>query len=79
LSEFTSFLFDIHGQHEHQALLKLESHRLYLDRFAGLTREVAAFAASFMALSEKKKALRPRLLLSRDGETKNRAAPVRYR
>jgi DNA repair protein RecN (Recombination protein N) len=70
LSEFTSFLFDIHGQHEHQALLKLESHRLYLDRFAGIDEEVAAFAASFMALSEKKKALQSAVAAEQGREQK---------
>lgn len=57
LAEFTSFLFDIHGQHEHQALMKVETHRLYLDRFAGIEEEVRVFTSSFMDLSDKKKAL----------------------
>jgi DNA repair protein RecN (Recombination protein N) len=35
LSELTSMLFDIHGQHEHQSLLKAGSHRALLDRFGG--------------------------------------------
>lgn len=56
LVEFTSLLFDIHGQHEHQALLKAESHRKYLDRFAGIENEVAEFTARFQALAESKKA-----------------------
>ncbi len=56
LAEFTALLFDIHGQHEHQALLKAESHRKYLDRFAGIESEVAEFTARFQALAEKKKA-----------------------
>jgi len=57
LAEFSSFLFDIHGQHEHQALLKPESHRLYLDRFAGIEDEVASFTAAFFSLAEKRKSL----------------------
>lgn len=56
LSDFTSFLFDIHGQHEHQALMKVESHRQYVDRFAGIEDEVAAFTSLFLEVSEKKKA-----------------------
>ncbi|WP_304224946.1 DNA repair protein RecN [Gracilinema caldarium] len=57
LQEFTSFLFDIHGQHEHQSLLKKENHRRYLDRFAGIEDQVQAFTGVFMELSEKRKEL----------------------
>jgi DNA repair protein RecN (Recombination protein N) len=56
LAEFTSLLFDIHGQHEHQALLRPESHRRYLDRFAGIEAEVVDFGTLFAELTEKKKA-----------------------
>ena len=35
LNLLTSFLFDMHGQHEHQSLLSLEKHRKVLDRFGG--------------------------------------------
>ncbi|AEJ19941.1 DNA repair protein RecN [Gracilinema caldarium] len=55
LLELTAYLFDIHGQHEHQALLKKENHRRYLDRFAGIEEEVQAFTALFFKLSEKRK------------------------
>lgn len=57
LQEFTSLLFDIHGQHEHQALLRRDSHRRYLDRFAGIEEEVAEFNRLFLELSEKRKAM----------------------
>lgn len=57
LQELTSFLFDIHGQHEHQSLLKKENHRRYLDRFAGIEDQVQAFTGVFMELSEKRKEL----------------------
>ena len=33
LAEFTSFLVDIHGQHDHQSLLKVEEHRRFLDAY----------------------------------------------
>jgi DNA repair protein RecN (Recombination protein N) len=42
LREFGQFLVDIHGQHEHQRLLKKEHHRVLLDEFgnhADLTEE----------------------------------------
>jgi len=57
LIELTSYLFDIHGQHEHQALLKKENHRRYLDRFAGIEEEVQEFTRLFLELSEKRKEL----------------------
>ena len=39
LKEFSTLLFDLHGQHEHQSLLKVENHRMLLDRF-GNTEEL---------------------------------------
>ncbi len=32
LQEFSSLLFDVHGQHEHQSLLDVENHRRLVDR-----------------------------------------------
>ncbi len=40
LHDFSSLLFDLHGQHEHQSLLDLENHRRLVDRWAG-TEELA--------------------------------------
>jgi DNA repair protein RecN (Recombination protein N) len=40
LHDFSSLLFDLHGQHEHQSLLDLENHRKLVDRWAG-TEELA--------------------------------------
>lgn len=45
LREVSSWLVDIHGQHEHQALLKSENHLSFLDAFAGKE----AFSAKSMA------------------------------
>ena len=45
LAELTGFLFDYHGQHEHQSLLKVENHRKLLDRYGDaeeLAQDVAA-------------------------------------
>lgn len=36
LKEIGTLLIDIHGQHQHQSLLKQETHIDYLDRFGGL-------------------------------------------
>jgi DNA repair protein RecN (Recombination protein N) len=56
LAEFTSFLVDIHGQHDHQSLLKVDEHRRFLDSYAGLEAEVAAFTAQYVSLAAKRKA-----------------------
>ncbi len=55
LAEFTSFLVDIHGQHDHQSLLKVEEHRRFLDAYAGLTDDVRAFTALYADLAAKRK------------------------
>lgn len=55
LAEFTSFLVDIHGQHDHQSLLKVDEHRRFLDAYAGIEDEVTAFTAQYSALAAKRK------------------------
>ncbi|MDR0597907.1 MAG: DNA repair protein RecN [Treponema sp.] len=57
LEQFMGLLFDLHGQHSHESLLRKESHRIYLDRFAGLEEEALRFNALFMGLAEKRRAL----------------------
>jgi DNA repair protein RecN (Recombination protein N) len=57
LAEFMGFLFDLHGQHSHESLLRKETHRTYLDRFSGLEDEAAAFNRVFLELAEKRKTL----------------------
>jgi DNA repair protein RecN (Recombination protein N) len=70
LEEFMALLFDLHGQHNHESLLRKESHRKYLDRFAGLEDETAGFNRVFLELAEKKKALEVSLSSDRDRETR---------
>lgn len=57
LSDFSSFLIDIHGQHEHQSLMKVSEHRKFLDSRAGITDEVSAFTALYNSLVEKRSLL----------------------
>ncbi len=57
LAQFSSFLIDIHGQHEHQSLMKVGEHRKYLDSYAGLTERVKSFTSLFNNLVEKRKTL----------------------
>ena len=54
LAEFTSYLVDIHGQHEHQSLMYPSSHRVFLDSYAGLTEQVASFSRLYAELVEKR-------------------------
>ncbi|HMK61245.1 MAG TPA: DNA repair protein RecN [Dissulfurispiraceae bacterium] len=42
-----SELVDIHGQHEHQSLLKKESHLSFVDTFGGLAEDAAALQAFY--------------------------------
>ena len=57
LSQFSSFLVDIHGQHEHQSLMKVSEHRKFLDARAGIENEVANFTKMYALLVEKRKQL----------------------
>lgn len=57
LAEFSSFLVDIHGQHEHQSLMRVPEHRKFLDARAGILPEVSAFTVLYMELVEKRRLL----------------------
>lgn len=57
LQEFSSFLVDIHGQHQHQSLMKVSEHRKFLDARAGITGEVNEFTKIYSDLVEKRKLL----------------------
>ncbi|MDR1955558.1 MAG: DNA repair protein RecN [Treponema sp.] len=70
LAEVMALLFDLHGQHTHESLLKKETHRRYLDRFAGLEEAAAGFNRVFLALADKKKALDRAAGLARDREVR---------
>lgn len=59
LAEKLGPLVDLHGQHDHQALLHPSNHRDYLDRFIGAEaqRALAEYQAAFAAASEARTAL----------------------
>lgn len=57
LAQISSFLVDIHGQHEHQSLMKVSEHRKFLDARAGIENEVANFTKMYALLVEKRKQL----------------------
>jgi len=68
LSEFMGLLIDLHGQHNHESLLRRESHRRFLDRFAGIENEVRSFSSLFLELTEKRKTLENSLKSDRERE-----------
>jgi DNA repair protein RecN (Recombination protein N) len=68
LTEFTGLLFDLHGQHNHESLLRKDSHRRYLDSFAGIENEVKAFSALFLELTDKRKTMEASLKSERERE-----------
>ena len=57
LAQFSSFLVDIHGQHEHQSLMKVSEHRKFLDARAGIVSEVEEFTKKYALLVSKRKQL----------------------
>ncbi|MCI5607636.1 MAG: DNA repair protein RecN [Spirochaetia bacterium] len=57
LAQFSSFLVDIHGQHEHQSLMKVSEHRKFLDARCGIVDEVHEFTQLYASLVEKRKSL----------------------
>jgi len=64
LAQFSSFLVDIHGQHEHQSLMKVSEHRKFLDSRAGITNEVSDFTKYYASLVSKRKELAEYMLSS---------------
>ncbi|MCL2443619.1 MAG: DNA repair protein RecN [Treponema sp.] len=68
LIEFMGLLFDLHGQHNHESLLRKDSHRVFLDRFAGIENEVKEFSRTFLELTEKRKTMESSLKSERERE-----------
>ncbi len=57
LAEFTASLIDIHGQHEHQSLMRIAEHRRFLDSYAGIDSQVLEFTGLYAKLVEKRQLL----------------------
>jgi DNA repair protein RecN (Recombination protein N) len=70
LTEFMAELFDLHGQHSHESLLRGENHRKYLDGFAGLENDALELNRVFLELAEKKKTLETQIHSEKDRQTK---------
>lgn len=58
LRRLGDLLVDLHGQHEHQLLLRAESQTDFYDAWAGLTEERASLAREREAVLEERRALR---------------------
>lgn len=69
LREVGEHLIDLHGQHEHQSLLRTERHLEWLDQFAGeaVSGEKAEYAAQFKRYQETSKERRELEEKSRQG------------
>ena len=52
LKELSEMLLDIHSQHEHQSLLKKETHRRLLDEYGGLTEVVGDLGERYRRMSD---------------------------
>ncbi len=52
LKEIGDALVDLHGQHEHQSLLRPETHIDFLDDFGGYEKEIAAYQQVYRTLAE---------------------------
>jgi DNA repair protein RecN (Recombination protein N) len=70
LADAMAYLFDLHGQHAHESLLRKEAHRKYLDRFAGLEEDAGEFNRTFLELAEQKNALETSLHNERDRDAR---------
>lgn len=70
LAELTSFFVDIHGQHEHQSLMRVPEHRRFLDAYAGITDEVAEVSKLYTKLVQKRETLEQ--LNTSDSEKQNK-------
>lgn len=52
IKEIGNLLVDLHGQHEHQSLLRTETHIEFVDQFAGLENELAGYKSKFKELNK---------------------------
>ncbi|WP_187759810.1 DNA repair protein RecN [Thiospirochaeta perfilievii] len=52
LEEFSSLLFDMHGQHEHQSLFSKVNHRKLLDKYGGLNDDVLSLYNKFQEITK---------------------------
>ncbi|MFG1488049.1 DNA repair protein RecN [Oceanospirillum sp. HFRX-1_2] len=76
LKQLGSHLIDIHGQHEHQSLLRKETHLVLLDEFGHLTQDVERQRVIYKEWQQVRKQLE--LLKTQDSEQQARLELLRY-
>ncbi len=76
LRDLGDLLIDLHGQHEHQALMRKDAQRVLLDAYAGAQAEARALADAVGALQSARTRLRT--LQEAADQRKARASLVRY-
>ncbi|SIS44772.1 DNA repair protein RecN [Neptunomonas antarctica] len=76
LKEFGEYLIAIHGQHEHQRLLKKEHHRELLDQFANQTTQAQQIKSLYQHWQKKQKHLE--LLLNQGDEHQAKVQLLSY-
>lgn len=70
LKSLGELLVDIHGQHEHQSLLRRDVHRVLLDDYGGLAAQAKTVAADYRAYREKRDALAALEQAAADGDAR---------
>lgn len=76
LQDVGELLVDLHGQHEHQSLLKVDAHAGLLDAYCLLTEKARECAEAYFSLSERRKRLEE--LKGRGREFAKRQDLLRY-
>ncbi|MDZ7691481.1 MAG: DNA repair protein RecN [Balneolaceae bacterium] len=76
LREVGNYLVDLHGQHDHQLLLKEENHRGVIDGFEEVTPYLEAYSKSYNKMGQLKKELRK--LQKREDELQEKLELYRF-
>ena len=79
LAEIGDLLMDIHGQHEHQRLLRKDTHRQYLDAYGQHEQQIADCTAAYAELRHATKSLRELQSRQRDLEQQYELALFQFR
>lgn len=70
LKSLGELLVDIHGQHEHQSLLRRDMHRVLLDEFGGHAAQARNVAAAYRSYREKRNELSALEQAAADGDAR---------
>lgn len=76
LKEVGDYLVDLHGQHDHQMLLKEENHRSVIDGFAEVKPALKAYREAYAEMAELQKELRQ--LKKRERELEEKVELYRF-